>query len=1122
MPLLLKFHGALGTVTGSCHFFKVKRTGTLCAVDCGAAQGKDAKFQPADPKTFPSSCKLSEICHLLLTHAHGDHMSMLPRWIKDGFTGEIICTHETAELVKVAAEDGLRIAHEQGKDLDIGDEEIRKLLQMLDSGRKCRPLIPLDVEPGLRLVAVPTSHMLGCVGFQLTANNDDGEIRVFFSGDIGPVENAGETRGLASQREFAPEPSDYIISESTYGGKTRESASRSGDQRLRRLSEVLERAFRHGGKSLVFIPAFSLQRSIDVLADVFHVINYRRGTLGLRAGEVPEIIVDSTLARKFAETYRIAYEQSLAGKNSWLNVKSGLLSEATRQGDDKLDTLIKLFPHGKAGVMSVNLTEDDALHEMSIRWGALRGDAAGPRVVICSSGMTNAGSILKYFRNYLRDEATTFVLSGYVPVDSPGDILRTIATLPKEQRLTYSISIPEDKKAQLEAIDITGDEIKSGFATLSEYYSGHADGSSICRYLFSESKERYDAVKRVFLVHGEDEHRSELKELMEHESVRIAQSYPIRVETPDRSSPWFDCGKDEWVAESKMTVIQSMTVPTNMAKDDLSRCVRSVFADARILNLPDDSFIITLRSGAECRSTSKVKISESGQDCLRIYVETRFKGAERLEDVSRTSFRWREVLNAIGADKERHFAGHRWCSTDQEILELKHLTQGILFNGKQRKNGLLLAGSSALSPENRESLEILLTPNTPFYILDDRALLSASRFVFGETEKKLAPTSIFYVPIKCSEEVVEIPRSFDFATIEKLLECVRKDSIISAARNSARENSRVPLPDITQVKADDSTHPAGIQLPQDEDDSTNLAIGKKVHGIVDFVFHHAKNGAFIYALCKLEGRKKAAILHKNQVSLQGFDCMKGDKGDYYIHSISPDGNTVNLSLSAPAATSEHLIRLVADGAPVSCELMADLLQIEMTDLSRYLRSLGISANPNGIMPTGQELGIFTQINNLIELGRSRQRSQPSATISTTCFADIAAELGWDFEAVLCAAEQMLIHPKYAEMAQAIVPTGFIAKPSSAFPGGLRKAFKEACLSDFSGSRSTGNFPSLEAAQLRVPEPSTISLRELSLAWGVPLDELQDRVSRQLLWSRQESVISTQDAQTLLASIKVAK
>ncbi len=1127
MPLLLKFHGALGTVTGSCHFFKVRKTGTLCAVDCGATQGRDSKFQPADPKNLPAACRLGEIRHLLLTHAHGDHVSQLLRWVKEGFTGEIICTQETAELVKEAAEDGLRIAHENGRDLDIDVPELRKLNQMLDAGRKCVPMISMEVEPGLGLIAVPTSHILGCVGFQITANEGQGKIRVFFSGDIGPVENSGETRSLAPKRETAPESSDYIISESTYGSKPRDPITRSGEQRLRVLSETLERSFRHGGKSKVFIPAFSLQRSLDLLADIFHVINYRRGTLGLRSGIVPEIVVDSSLAKKFSEVYKRTYESSLLGKNAWLNSKSGLLSEASRQGDDKLETLLKLFPHGKAGVKSLNFTEEEEVQELSIRWGALREDTTGPCIVICSSGMTDAGSILKYLRHHLRNEAATFVLSGFVPKDTPGDVLRAIAPLPKEKRSAYSIRIHEDRKLGLAEEYIPGDEIKCGFATLSEYYSGHADGPSICRYLFSESKGRFDAVKRVFLVHGEDERRRELKELIESESERVAHNYPIRVEMPDGSSPWFDCGKDEWMAESVTTVKQSLGITLDITKEDLSRCVKSVFTDAKITNL-EDGFIITLRNGNSCRATSKVKISEFGRHGLKISVETRFKNAERLEDVSRTAFRWREVLNAIGADKDKHFAGHRWCSTDQEIAEFAHQANGVIFKGKHRRNGMLVAGATALTAENREALEILLTPNTPFYVLDDRALISASRILFADKEKGLTSNSIFYVPIKCNEEPVELSRIFDFRNIESLLGCVGKDSVILAARSVAQEECAIPPPSPIEFHAAELPPATRLRDPIAETgylsatQNQDLSLGEKVRGTVDFVFHHAKNGAFIYALCKLEGRKKAAILHRNQIGLADYDCMKGDIGDYYIHTISPDGNTVNLSLKAPAATSERLIGMIAEGMVISSETMVDLLQIEMTDFTRYLRKLGITANPDGTMPAGHELAIFNEVNNFIELGRSRQMSQHSESPANATFDQIGAELGWDFADVLAAAEQMLALPKYAEMAQAILPAGFIAKPGSAFPDEYRLLFKEACMSIGKQQQQAAASFADHAVGPNIPKSSIISLRELSLAWNVPVEKLRDQAEKQQLPASQEFVVSIQDAEALFASLKSAK
>ena len=87
MPLLLKFHGALTTVTGSCHFLKVKASGNIYAVDCGATQGEDDDEQLASPRNLPVDCYPDKLSGIILTHAHGDHISHLPRWFQAGFRG---------------------------------------------------------------------------------------------------------------------------------------------------------------------------------------------------------------------------------------------------------------------------------------------------------------------------------------------------------------------------------------------------------------------------------------------------------------------------------------------------------------------------------------------------------------------------------------------------------------------------------------------------------------------------------------------------------------------------------------------------------------------------------------------------------------------------------------------------------------------------------------------------------------------------------------------------------------------------------------------------------------------------------------------------------------------------
>ncbi len=74
MSVTLHFHGAAGTVTGSC--YRVVHPRGQFLVDCGMFQGnktvRDLNYKP-----FPFDPKAIDF--LLLTHAHIDHAGLLPR-----------------------------------------------------------------------------------------------------------------------------------------------------------------------------------------------------------------------------------------------------------------------------------------------------------------------------------------------------------------------------------------------------------------------------------------------------------------------------------------------------------------------------------------------------------------------------------------------------------------------------------------------------------------------------------------------------------------------------------------------------------------------------------------------------------------------------------------------------------------------------------------------------------------------------------------------------------------------------------------------------------------------------------------------------------------------------------
>src|SRR5262245_40416710 len=106
----LSFLGAARTVTGSQYL--VEAGGERLLVDSGMFQGdKELRSRNwSDPPFDPRS-----VGCLVLTHTHLDHIGRVPRLVKQGFNGRILCTPATRELAEVLLKDA---AHLQQEDAD--------------------------------------------------------------------------------------------------------------------------------------------------------------------------------------------------------------------------------------------------------------------------------------------------------------------------------------------------------------------------------------------------------------------------------------------------------------------------------------------------------------------------------------------------------------------------------------------------------------------------------------------------------------------------------------------------------------------------------------------------------------------------------------------------------------------------------------------------------------------------------------------------------------------------------------------------------------------------------------------------------------------------------------------
>ncbi|MCH1509249.1 MAG: MBL fold metallo-hydrolase [Akkermansiaceae bacterium] len=417
----LKFCGAAGTTTGSQHLLEVN--GQRILLDCGLYQGrrKDAHevnccFPHFDPKT---------IDQVVLSHAHIDHSGNLPNLSSKGFEGNIYATFATRDLCSVMLADSARIQKSDAEWLNKhrlkdGLPPVEPLYTPVDAELCLRQFVnvgynrKLMIAKGVELTFIDAGHILGSAQVILDIEDeDDGQKkRLLFSGDVGRGDND------LLRDPVAAEGIDYLIMESTYGGREHELGTGADD----RVAEVLQDALKKGGK--VIIPAFAVERTQQLLY-VLHQL-FENGTIP----EVP-VFVDSPLAVNATEIFRLHPECF---------------------NEEVYDTLFERSnPFGFEGLTLIR----------SVRKSKELNADSGQAIIISASGMCEAGRILHHLKNGIEDPKNTILFVGYCAQNTLGYRIRsgdeTVKIFGKEYKL----------RAKVEIMDS---------------FSGHADHSELMEY----------------------------------------------------------------------------------------------------------------------------------------------------------------------------------------------------------------------------------------------------------------------------------------------------------------------------------------------------------------------------------------------------------------------------------------------------------------------------------------------------------------------------------------------------------------------------------------------------------------------------------------------------------------
>ncbi len=441
----ITFLGATKMVTGS--NFLVEGAGKKFLIDCGMYQGGDRdEMQNHEPFAYD----VNEIDFMLLTHAHIDHSGRIPKLYKEGYRNPVITTKATRDLCSIMLPDSGHIQEQEiewrnRKRKREGKEPLPPLYTAQDGIDTMEIFKPvnydeiIEIDPNIYVRFNDAGHMLGSAIIEIWVKEDGKETKAVFTGDLGN----NDIPLLSSPTMI--ETADYLVMESTYGGRLHMRNDDKANLFLNIVSETLDK----GGT--VVIPSFAVGRTQEILYELNNLKDTQEGEDFKKKYATlmkAPVYVDSPLAISATEIFK---------------ENANLFDEETQavieSGDNPLE-----FP----GLQFTRTADESkALNEKN-----------ESSIIISASGMCEVGRIKHHLKHHLWDPNSTILFVGY---QAPGTLGRRI--------------VDGEKR-----VKIFGEEIAvNARIEYIEGYSGHADQEWLMNFVYSFITKP----KHIFLVHGE-------------------------------------------------------------------------------------------------------------------------------------------------------------------------------------------------------------------------------------------------------------------------------------------------------------------------------------------------------------------------------------------------------------------------------------------------------------------------------------------------------------------------------------------------------------------------------------------------------------------------------------------
>ncbi|MCU0650703.1 MAG: MBL fold metallo-hydrolase, partial [Candidatus Omnitrophica bacterium] len=349
----------------------------------------------------------------------------LPSLIKRGCRCRIYSTHATKDLCKLMLEDSGKIQEEDIRYVNKINRRmglpLREPLytknEAIKAGKRRFQTLSYNHKAlcakNVSVTFNDAGHILGSAIVVLDIKDGNSQVRLGYAVDLGRA-------NLPMLNDpVLPKDLDYLIIESTYGGRQHAPIEDANDKLLEAINRTVER------KGKIIIPAFTLERTQEVIYILHQLYNEKR------LPAIP-VYVDSPLAYEITEVFKYHY---------------AYMNAATRRNIDSGNS-----PFDLPNLHFIRDQKDSK---------ALNTDKR-PMIIIAASGMAESGRVLHHLKNNIEDSRNTVLVVGYMAKDTLG---RRIV---EQNRFVRIFGVEQQLNAEVVVINA---------------FSGHADKNDLMAFV---------------------------------------------------------------------------------------------------------------------------------------------------------------------------------------------------------------------------------------------------------------------------------------------------------------------------------------------------------------------------------------------------------------------------------------------------------------------------------------------------------------------------------------------------------------------------------------------------------------------------------------------------------------